>query len=157
MKKTYSKEHPQEIAIYDKIKGSYIVAFDIKEVEDGYEYLTYIFNSIPSVEDIKDLFISYYNTQCDLEIASGFIYDGNIVWLTLENQLNYKIALDLASQENFKTVKFKIGTLEEPVYVTFESYEELNNFVKDIHTYISQTLQKYWEIKDNLDWSKYKI
>ena len=159
MKKTYSKEHPQEIAIYDKIKGSYIVAFDIKEVEDGYEYLTYIFNSIPSVEDIKDLFISYYNTQCDLEIVHGFYFEGNQVWLTTENTFNYKTAWDLAYQTNGANLPstFKFGTNEKPVYRVFETVSDLQDFYVQSITYIENVLKKCWSIKDGIEWDKYKL
>lgn len=159
MKKTYSKEHPQEIAIYDKIKGSYIVAFDIKEVEDGYEYLTYIFNSKPSVEDVKDLFISYYNTQCDKEIIQGFYFEGHEVWLTTENTFNYKAAADLAYQTNGASLPttFKFGPTGTPVYRVFKEVEDIQNFHVKFISYIDTTLKKYWEIKDNIDWNKYEL
>ena len=159
MKKTYSKEHPQEIAIYDNIKGSYIVAFDIKEVEEGYEYLTYVFSSKPSIEEIKDLFISYYNTQCDLEIVQGFEFEGNQVWLTTENQFNYKAAWDLAFQTNGANLPstFKFGTNEKPVYRVFETVPDLQDFYVKSITYIENVLKKYWLIKDGIEWNKYII
>lgn len=158
MKKIYGTNETPLVECFNPIKGIYKIRFCKREEKDGaVSFMEETFIGKPTDDEIRSVIMGYYNTLCDDEILNGFVYDGNIVWLTLENQLNYKIALDLASQENFKTVKFKIGTLEEPVYVTFESYEELNNFVKDIHTYISQTLQKYWQIKDAINWELYTI
>ena len=159
MKKTYSKEHPQEIAIYDKIKGSYIVAFDIKEVEEGYEYLTYVFNYKPSIEELKEMITSYYNKKCDQEIIQGFYFEDMPVWLSTENQINYKAAWDLAFQTNGANLPstFKFGSNDKPIYRIFETVSDLQDFYVQSITYIENVSKKYWLIKDGIEWNKYEI
>ena len=48
------------------------------------------------------------------------------VWLTMEDQFNYKAAYDIAVQSNGKLLPtFKFGTTENPIYHKFEDLEDL--------------------------------
>lgn len=115
----------------------------------------------PSLDEIKDIVVAYYNSLCDKEILSGFQYNGNMVWLSAENQFNYKAAFDIAFQlkilgQEYSPVTFKLGDVEAPVYETFNTFTDLQAFVISVFTYINQTLAKFWTIKDAIDWSKYE-
>jgi hypothetical protein len=83
------------------------------------------------------------------------------VWLSSENQFNFKAAYDLAVQTNGQSlpVKFKIGETEnkEPVYHTFETMEEFTDFYTKAIAYINKCLNEGWELKDSIDWSEYEI
>ena len=61
------------------------------------------------------------------EIRSGFTYNGIPVWLSQENQFNYKSAYDLAVQTDGTSlpVRFKFGTDDEPVYYEFNTWDNL--------------------------------
>ena len=48
----------------------------------------------PVYEKVYD----WYNKQTDEKILSGFVWKGMKVWLSAENQFNYKAAFDLAMQ-----------------------------------------------------------
>ena len=48
--------------------------------------------------------MSWYNSQTDAAILSGFAYNGAHVWLSVENQYNYKAAYDLAVQTGGETL-----------------------------------------------------
>jgi hypothetical protein len=80
------------------------------------------------------------------------------VWLSNENQFNYKAAYDLTLQSNGQTlpVLFKFGTTDNPIYYTFNTIEELSNFYISAMKYISDTLAEGWRMKDSIDWSLYE-
>ena len=86
--------------------------------------------------------MSWYNSQTDAAILSGFAYNGAHVWLSVENQYNYKAAYDLAVQTGGETlpVTFKFGSDEQPEYHTFTQLEEL----KDFYTKAVGFIQTVW-------------
>jgi hypothetical protein len=70
-----------------------------------------------------------------------------LVWLSSENQFNYKAAYDLAVQTGGASlpVKFKFGTTEDPVYYTFTNINDLSDFYMSAMRYINQTLDQGWQ------------
>ena len=113
----------------------------------------------PSLEYIKNLILTWYNQQIDKKILSGFKWNDMPVWLSHENQFNYKAAYDLAVQTGGANlpVTFKFGTTYEPVYHTFTTLEELNGFYLSAMKYINDTLAEGWKEKDAIDWSEYEL
>ena len=97
------------------------------------------------------------NKRIDERIISGFSYDGNLVWLSLENQFNYKSAFDLAvrTQGQSLPVEFKFGTDDEPVYVIFETLPKLEDFYTKYVAFIQQTLKEGRRQKDSVDFNAY--
>lgn len=126
------------------------------------DYCTYTYETIhfePTIEYIKNLITTYYNNQVDNKILSGFVWNEIPVWLSSENQFNYKAAYDLAVQTEGQSlpVKFKFGTTNEPVYYTFESIEDFTSFYTSAITYINTCLAEGWEKKDSIDWGEYNV
>lgn len=80
------------------------------------------------------------------------------MWLSSENQFNYKAAYDLAVQTNGANLPqvFKFGSTENPEYYKFETVEELTDFYTKATTYINQCLAVGWAKKDNINWDDYK-
>ena len=118
-----------------------------------YERLYYT----PSIDAIQNMILSYMNNQIDNEILNNFVWNDHHVWLSTENQFNYKTAYDLAVQTNGASlpVTFKFGTSANPTYHKFETVEDLSDFYLKATKFISDTLQKGWNKKDSIDWSKY--
>lgn len=112
----------------------------------------------PTLEEIMSTVTEQINRNVDEKILSGMTYKGQQVWLSTENQLNYKAAYDLAVQTEGKTlpVRFKFGTDEEPSYHTFESVEELGDFYVAVVKHIQDTLDEGWTEKDGVEWDKFK-
>jgi hypothetical protein len=81
------------------------------------------------------------------------------VWLSSENQFNYKAAYDLAIQTNGANlpIKFKFGSTEDPIYYTFESIGDLQDFYISAMNFINTTLNEGWNKKDSINWEDYKI
>lgn len=124
----------------------------------GKSYYEQQFIGKPTIEKVKEIVLSGINAVIDEKILSGFVWNGMEVWLSSENQFNYKAAYDLAVQTNGANlpVRFKFGTTEKPVYYTFNTVEELSNFYMSAMSYINACLEEGWAKKDAINWSEYE-
>lgn len=116
------------------------------------------FKTIPSIDKIKETILSYYNSKIDEKILSGMKWNGMLVWLSSENQFNYKAAYDIAVQTNGANlpVVFKFGQTNEPQYYEFKTIEELSDFYLKSVAYIQNTLVNGWKEKDAIEWGEYE-
>ena len=75
------------------VKDKWRIRWDVQEKENGSaSYMEEEFNHKPTGEEIRTLVMSWYNSQTDAAILSGFTYKGAPVWLSVANQYNYKAA-----------------------------------------------------------------
>ena len=144
-------------------KNKYRIRWDFQPFElDGDEKLvSFIEVEVkykPTMLEVKDIILSWYNETTDKAILSGFKWKDMPVWLSSENQFNYKAAYDLAFQTNGASLPtvFKFGTTEEPIYYKFDTLEELQDFYVKAMTYINEQLAIGWAKKDNIDWGEYE-
>ena len=141
-------------------KDKWRIRWDVQEHEDdSADYMEEEFDHKPTDEETKAIVIVWYNRQIDQAILSGFEYEGNLVWLSSENQFNYKAAYDLAVQTSGATlpVTFKFGTDEQPVYRVFDTLEELTDFYVSAIRYVQETLEAGWKRKNAFDLELYKL
>lgn len=112
----------------------------------------------PSIGEVKKVVLDGYNVIIDEKILSGFVWRGMNVWLSSENQFNYKAAYDLAVMAEGKTLPaiFKFGTAYEPIYYEFTTLDELSDFYLRAMKYINDCLNEGWKMKDGIDWSEYE-
>lgn len=112
----------------------------------------------PTLESLKSILLALENARIDQEIISGYVWEGKEVWLSSENQFNYKASYDLAIQTSGKSlpVTFKFGSTSSPVYHTFETVQELTSFYTGAMEYINNTLSRGWARKDTIDWGAYQ-
>lgn len=142
------------------VKGKWRVRWDVQEREDGTSsYMEEEFNHKPTDEEIRNIVILWYNKEVETAILEGFVYKGFSVWLSAENQYNYKAAHDLAVQTNGRNlpVTFKFGSDEHPQYYTFKETEELTDFYIQVVRHIQSKLAEGWEKKDNFNLDLYRI
>lgn len=127
-----------------------------EEDGQGFDY-RHVFNSKPSRDELKKVIEAHINELTDQKILSGFIWNGKKVWLSSENEFNFKAAYDLAVQTNGETlpIKFKLGEDEngDPVYHTFTKMSAFSDFYTSAIAFINQTLNEGWEEKDNVDYN----
>lgn len=131
-------------------KDKWRIRWDIQSQSDGSaNYMEAEFCHKPSEEEIKQTIVGWFNSEVDETILSGFEWNGMKVWLSSENQFNYKAAYDLAVQTAGQTlpVTFKFGN-EEPCYYTFDNIEDLTDFYTNAMSHIQQTLAEGWKKKD---------
>ena len=121
-------------------------------------------SSTPDIQQIKKMILDQINTETDIKILNGFSWtspDDTVipVYLSSENQFNYKAAYDLAYQTNGASLPFtlKFGESDAPQYYEFNTLETFNNFYVASINFINTTLQEGWEKKDSIDWDKYIV
>lgn len=135
----------------------WMVLWDSNQEGDSISHMAEVFTHKPTIEEVKAVILDWYSKQVDQKILSDFTWNNIPVWLSIENQLNYKTAYDLAVETNGqKLPTFKFGTVENPVYHKFESLEELKDFYIKYTTYVNDTITWGWELKDGIDWSVYE-
>lgn len=131
------------------------------EAETGINYMEYVFEHKPDISEIKYLINEWVNQKTNKIILSGFEWVGNPVWLSVENQINYKSAYVLASINEISglvlPVKFKFGTEDNPVYYEFTTKDELQLFYAAMVEYIQNSLKKGWDEKNTFDYKPYDI
>ena len=124
---------------------------------DGVSGWTYRerFTHKPTMEEIKEIIIAQINRNVEEKILCGLVWKDMPIWLSTENQFNYKSAYDCARDTAGQSlpVKFKFGTDKEPVYYTFTTFEELQEFYMTSLQFVQQVLDEGWAEKDGLDLS----
>lgn len=141
-------------------RNKWRIRWDVQVHDDNQaSFMEAEFNHRPSDEEIRSTVLSWFNTQTEAEILSGFVWNGFQVWLSTENQFNYKAAYDLAVQTSGATlpVTFKFGTDAEPVYHAFSSLNELTSFYTAAMQHIQSALSKGWKRKDAFDLADYQV
>lgn len=118
----------------------------------------HVFDHVPTLTEIKNVVIEYYNKEIDKQILSGLTWNGMQIWLSTENQFNYKTAYDLAIQTNGETlpITFKFGNNEKSIYYKFENLEDLTDFYSTSVKYVQKTLNDGWLKKDSINWDFFK-
>lgn len=152
--------NPKRIELINPILHKWRIRWDIKQEDDGlysFEEKDYFYQ--PSVDEIRQLINNYYNDEVNTKILNGFTWNDIPVWLSIENQLNYKSAFDLAVQTNGENlpVTFKFGTDDNPIYQEFTSIEELQDFYTKAMKFIQDTIKEGWKTKDEVDYNLYKV
>ena len=147
-----------------KIAFDYEPLFDTDEDGNKTEsnvgtWSEHVFKKKPSLSQIKDFILNEINKRTDELILSGFVWKDMSVWLSNENQFNYKAAYDLAVQTKGKSlpITFKFGSSSNPQYYTFNSLEELTDFYTKVINHVNECLKEGWKKKDSINWEDYKI
>lgn len=157
MKQAISSTDIALIECVNVIRNKWRVRFDVTNNEDGsVSYLEEEFIYKPSLDEIKSLIIDYFNSKVAEEIKTGFVWTEKNVWLSQENQMNYKAAFDLAVQTSGENlpVKFKFGDQSSEYYI-FKEVDELKDFYLKMNKHINNALERGWIAKDSIDWKMY--
>lgn len=139
--------------------NSYLLIFGYgKENEDdeqGYNFRKYYDHS-PSELELKEDITTLIDKCTDERILTGFQWNGSNVYLSQENQMNFKAAYDLAVQTQGATlpIKFKLGEDADcnPIYHTFSELTEFTDFYTKAVSFIVATLNEGWEEKDSINY-----
>lgn len=130
----------------------YMLLYGLYE-EDGMTYhWRKHYDHKPSEDELVEDVIGLINQETDRMILQGFKWNGKNVWLSLENQINFRAQYDLCIQTDGSSlpVKLKLGEDEDGngVYHTFESREELSEFYAEQVTFVYDTLAEAWNEKE---------
>lgn len=143
------------IELYNRYSDTWLLRW--KGINDD-EIVEVEVSPCPSLERIKEIVLGWHDRQIDEAILSGHRFEGNVVWLSLENQGNYFNAFVLATLSGGGNLPltFKFGTIDKPSYHVFKTVDELQTFTLEASNYISRTLEAGWQRKDAIDWSIYE-
>ena len=138
---------------------NYLLIFGYGIDEDGNGYnMRKNYDHKPTKTELKEDITQLIDCTTDSNILQGFRWNEVNVYLSTENQMNYKAAYDLAVQTLGATlpVKFKLGEDESgnAVYHTFEDLAEFTDFYTKSIAYVSDCLNEGWEEKDSIDYEK---
>lgn len=142
-----------------------IVSYDLERVGDSdnytwYEIYFYKKQGKPSFDKAKDAILNDINERTDMKILNGMVWEEQKIWLSSENQFNFKAAYDLAVQTQGQSlpVTFKIGEDDEenPIYHEFDDMNEFTNFYVSAISHVNTCLNEGWQKKDSIDFDAYK-
>lgn len=144
------------------------VYFGRKDSEDGVTCLCKVFDIAGNSKDvllskIKEYILGYYNAEIDAKIHGGFVWtdpDGkqHSVWLSTENQFNYKAAYDAYKAGGMPADGFtaKFGDTYEGDFYTFTDITALADFYLKGLQFVQSTLAAGWAAKNAIDWAEYE-
>ena len=140
---------------------NYLLIYGYGTDEDGNGYnFRKNYDHKPTKTELKEDITQLIDGITDSKILQGFRWTEVSVYLSTENQMNFKAAFDLNMQTGglMLPVKFKLGedTEGNAVYHTFENMEDFTDFYTSAVSYINQCLNEGWAEKDSLDMSSYE-
>ena len=127
-----------------------------EEDGQGFDY-RHRFGHRPTASEVLKVITDHVDSLTDQKILTGYRWQGKNVYLSSENQFNFKAAYDVAVQTEGAQlpIKFKLGEDAEglPMYHTFNSMNAFTDFYTGAISFIQQTLAAGWEEKDAArDW-----
>ena len=158
MKRVQGSKDVQLLGCTNPVQDKWRIRWDIQTTEDGItSFVEEEFSEKPDIEKIKSVIFSWIDHRVEERIKSGFTYLGQKVWLSQENQFNYKSTYDLAVQTKGKNlpVTFKFGTDDMPYYAKFNTLSELSDFYLKMVAYIREMVENGWKDKDTIDFTLY--
>ncbi len=153
-----SKDIPS-IQFINPVHNRWLVSWrkDINDTNDNVIFMAEVFNHKPNIEEIREVIEAYYNQEVQEKIKQGFKWKDYNVWLSLENQINYKSIYDLIENKTLeKPPTIKVYKELKSAYYQFNSLQEFKDFYSEISMFIKNTLEEYWLIKDDINYSEYE-
>lgn len=133
-------------------KGTWRVRLAVTKTGDGASWMEQDFDHRPTSDEVRSLFVELVNKRVRQSILTGFTYEGKPVWLSEENQLNFR-------STHTVPVRFKLGENPDgsPVYHTFNTQQELTDFNMAVSDYVAECLTEGWTDKDSFDVEPYLL
>lgn len=129
---------------------------DRENDETGYNFRQR-FSHKPTAEECVEIVREAINCKTQERILRDLRWKGMQIWLSKDNQLNYKTAYDLAVESLGGPVRFKFGTDEAPQYHEFADLEELRDFHLAWTSHIAASLADGWAEKDAVDPKMFEV
>lgn len=156
MEKCYGAEERRDQLIVLGTGQCVLIYGHGEEDGQGFDY-RHRFDHRPTASEVLKVITDHVDSLTDQKILTGYRWQGKNVYLSSENQFNFKAAYDVAVQTEGTPlpIKFKLGEDAEglPMYHTFNSMNAFTDFYTGAISFIQQTLAAGWEEKDAArDW-----
>ena len=123
---------------------------------DGWHWRRNYSTTKPTASELREAVAELVDAQTDEAILTGFTWNDLPVYLSSENQFNYKAAYDLAFQTDGAALPltFKMGEEEDgtAVYYEFADMDTFADFYTKAIAYIQTCLANGWAQKDAVDY-----
>jgi hypothetical protein len=152
MNKIYGATERQDgLYLIGRNKWELIYGFgkDDDSADTGYNYRQR-FTRKPTLDEIKEILKTTINEATAAKIQSGFEWNGINVWLSTEQQSNFN-QIALGGIDYPLTLKLGEGTDGSPLYHTFNSSDEFDEFRKAVTNHILKVVTEGYAEKDALD------
>lgn len=144
-----------DFALVKQDRGRTIVGYELQRPQGSelYNWFEVYFyrkqGDMPSLEQVKAAIEADINEQVKAKIIGGFVWNDHPVWLSEENQMNFAQAVC--------PVTLKVGEQEDgtPIYETFETQQEVQDFTAACVQWKQDCLAAGWRRKDAIDWQEY--
>ena len=134
-----------------------IFGYDIDEDGNGYN-MRKNYDHKPTKTELKEDITQLIDCTTDSNILQGFRWNEVNVYLSTENQFNFKAAYDLAVQSGgtMLPVTFKLGEDDgcNAVYHTFETMDDFTDFYSKAIQWVNGCIADGWKEKDSVDYEK---
>lgn len=114
------------------------------------------YDHLPTKLEAKSDVDKLINGLTDGKILSGLRWHDTPVWLSTENQFNFKCAYDIAVQTGGASLPatYKLGEDGQglPIYHTFETLDDFTDFYMSCVGWIQQCISDGWAEKDGVDY-----
>lgn len=139
--------------------GHYVLLLGVYDSDNGrWQWKRDYYGAKPTRERLKSDIEGLINDLTDDNILRGYVWKDNPVWLSSENQFNFKAAYDLAFQTNGASLpaRYKLGEDKDgnPIYYDFEDLATFQDFYLGAITWIQKCINAGWEEKDAVDYDK---
>lgn len=156
MEKCYGAEERRDQLIVLGTGQCVLIYGHGEEDGQGFDY-RHRFDHRPTASEVLKVITDHVDSLTDQKILTGYRWQGKNVYLSSDNQFNFKAAYDVAVQTEGAQlpIKFKLGEDAEglPMYHTFNSMNAFTDFYTGAISFIQQTLAAGWEEKDEArDW-----
>ena len=159
MEKGFGNKGIEYSCCINPMRNVWAVRWNMQDKNDIVEFMEERFDHKPTIEEIKGVIYNWYNSIIQDRIISGFKWKDMLVWLSTENQLNYKTIYDrvVESLGKILPLTLKFGSDTEPIYHEFTTVEEFADFYHGVTEHIHSCLNNGWECKKNIDFSVYEL
>lgn len=138
---------------------NYLLIYGYGTDEDGNGYnFRKNYDHKPTKTELKEDITQLIDGTTDSNILQGFRWNEVNVYLSTENQFNFKAAYDLAVQSKgaMLPVTFKLGEDDgcNAVYHTFETMDDFTDFYSKAIQWVNGCIADGWKEKDSVDYEK---
>jgi hypothetical protein len=142
-----------------------VACYDLQAEPDGEHatwhelYFYHKRDGKPTLATLRSAIEPDINRRTTERIVGTLSWNQKPVWLSHENQTDWKAAFDRALQTDGYNLplRFKLGEDQDgqPIYHTFTSPNAFADFWDTCQRHIYQCLSDGWQQKDSIDWSLY--
>ena len=159
MQRSQGNTNPPLISCINPVKDRWRVRWDVTVSDGEAEWMEQDFDHRPSSDEVRELIVTYINEQTHRNIVEGFTYDGDPVYLSLENQQNIMTMLTIAkfSLGTIFPLTIKLGTDAEPIYKEFKTIISYSAFCFAMAEHIKHCLEEGYRRKRGIDLNSYQL